>query len=1044
MFRHDRIMSILLALLLAISPCSALGESTQADWVAEAEVGSDDAEEALVAAPQELPIDELPLVELGSDASDADAPVIDPAGSDPEDGPSDVPVDEAPTDVPAGSGADEAPGEGAASDDGDAPEDIPPTGDAPEATGSDGENADPDGPAAVEDPEDTDPSGNTQDDTDPDGPADGSANTSEEDVGPVASEGGSDPDVSCGGADPDAPLGETDPGASEGGSDPDLTEPSDETDPEGSPDGLVDDGTDETDAASEAEGASPLTLSLAPEASALVAGSTYPLSQLVVVLPAEADIDWASAIVHTEDPSIAVPNDTGDLLALAEGDTAIDIALADGASLQGTVTVIDPGTADLLADMAQLAAQLAASPAQGIPIDCTEVRAGLSGIQGNAYAWTGQPICPSFTLSYNGTAMVKNRDYCLQYRNNTEPGTAAMLVMGLGEYTGSITVTYRIQAKPDIFLKPEALILGVGERWQLAYADNGARFVSSNRKVATVSSTGLIKAVKKGRATISMLTGSGTSLSCSVTVKPKAKRIALSAKKLTLGIGQAKALNVKLKPSGCRAGVTWSTSDADVAIVSDGVIIPVRPGKATVTARTYSGKKAKCVVTVKAAPTSVTLSKAAADLPVGGRLTLKASVSPAGSMLAGSFSSSDTAIATVNSSGKVVGKKTGQAVIRYRTYNGATAECAVKVWKVPRAVSLDRKTATMAVGQVLKLNAVVADADAYPVVKWASSKKKLATVDGSGNVTAKKTGKVKIRVKTCNGKTATCTIRIYARPTRITVKAAQTTLYVGEYTKAAAALNKGSYSVIEWYSEGSAVTVDQSGRIDAVAPGTSVVYARAASAPGVIGKVTITVRSIPNVKGAIIDISKWQGSIDFKKLKPSVAFVIARASCNLTQDTKFETYAAAMNAQGIPFGVYCYSKASTAAQAKAEAKKLYEIASRYNPRFYVMDAEEACITQAAVVAFMDQLRSCGAAKVGAYVGHHRYGQYGIKSIRSKFDFLWIPRYGSNDGTIDGAIKPAYECDLWQYTSMGKLPGIPGRVDMNVLTGTGRSLGWFIS
>ena len=107
-----------------------------------------------------------------------------------------------------------------------------------------------------------------------------------------------------------------------------------------------------------------------------------------------------------------------------------------------------------------------------------------------------------------------------------------------------------------------------------------------------------------------------------------------------------------------------------------------------------------------------------------------------------------------------------------------------------------------------------------------------------------------------------------------------------------------------------------------------------------------------------------------------------------------------------------------------------------------MDAEEGSITQAAILAFVAELRNLGATKVGAYVGHHRYTQYGMSSIKSKLDFVWIPRYGSNDGTLAGSTKPDYPCDVWQYTSNGKVPGISGRVDMSVITGTGKSLAWF--
>ncbi|MFY0127924.1 N-acetylmuramoyl-L-alanine amidase C-terminal domain-containing protein, partial [Bacillus cytotoxicus] len=80
--------------------------------------------------------------------------------------------------------------------------------------------------------------------------------------------------------------------------------------------------------------------------------------------------------------------------------------------------------------------------------------------------------------------------------------------------------------------------------------------------------------------------------------------------------------------------------------------------------------------------------------------------------------------------------------------------------------------------------------------------------------------------------------------------------------------------------------------------------------------------------------------------------------------------------------------------------------------------------------FIDELRRLGAQKVGLYVGHHMYAPFGMANVKS--DFVWIPRYGGN--------KPAYECDIWQYTETGHVPGI-GKCDLNKLIGN-KSLAWF--
>lgn len=593
--------------------------------------------------------------------------------------------------------------------------------------------------------------------------------------------------------------------------------------------------------------------------------------------------------------------------------------------------------------------------------------------------------------------------------------------------------------------------IGVGQSFAIdpsALFGRGATaflFASSSKKIATVSASGVVKGVKAGTATIGIAANTGEKVTLKVTVKKAPTSVKLSAKKGTLGVGQQYRLTASLSPKGCLPGVEFKSSDASVvAVDADGLLTAVGVGTATVTAQAWNKKKATCKVTVKARPEALALNQKAADVCVKGTLTLKPSVSPSGALATCAYATSNAAVATVSGSGKITGKKAGTATITVTSWNGIVATCAVTVWPAPTGVALSQKTATLGVGQTLALQSAVKPADANPKVTWSTSNAKVASV-ADGVVTARKAGTATITAKTANGKKAKCKVTVKAAPKSVTVKAAKTALAVGETTKATVTLTKNSFSPIEWYVEGDAVTVDQSGNITAVKAGTANVVAWATATAGTAGSCTITVaETAVNEKGLIIDISKWQGSIDFDKLKPCVSLVIARASCSLDIDSKFSSYAASMKSRGIPFGVYCYSHASTEAIARAEARKLVEYAAKYGPKFYVIDAEAAEITQAAIAAFADELRAQGVKKVGAYVGHHMYAQYGFSAVKGLFDFVWIPRYGKNDGTVANATLPSYPCDLWQYTSSGTVPGITGRVDVSVVTGQGKSLKWFVS
>lgn len=204
----------------------------------------------------------------------------------------------------------------------------------------------------------------------------------------------------------------------------------------------------------------------------------------------------------------------------------------------------------------------------------------------------------------------------------------------------------------------------------------------------------------------------------------------------------------------------------------------------------------------------------------------------------------------------------------------------------------------------------------------------------------------------------------------------------------------------------------------------------------------------PSQRGtAIIDISKYQPSVNYDKLIKATALIILRAGRRGTGgsikiDECFIKHANALKQRGIPFGVYFYSIAKNGAMAREEARMFWKYANEYKPLFWALDVEKEAVTHHAISEFVKEMRKLGASRVGCYVAHSLYQKYDYDSLRSSFDFTWIPRYGKNRGTVESSTKPNYACDLWQYTSTGKISGISGNVDLNIITGTGKSLSWF--
>ncbi|ATI51314.1 MULTISPECIES: glycoside hydrolase family 25 protein [Bacillus] len=185
--------------------------------------------------------------------------------------------------------------------------------------------------------------------------------------------------------------------------------------------------------------------------------------------------------------------------------------------------------------------------------------------------------------------------------------------------------------------------------------------------------------------------------------------------------------------------------------------------------------------------------------------------------------------------------------------------------------------------------------------------------------------------------------------------------------------------------------------------------------------------------GHIVDISKWNGNIDWSVAAPQLDLVIARVQDGSNYvDPMYKEYVQAMKNYKVPYGNYAFCRFTSIADAKKEAQDFWARGDK-GALFWVADVEVKTMgdMQSGTQAFIDELRRLGANKVGLYVGHHTYEAFGAANIKA--DFTWIPRYGGN--------KPAYPCDIWQYTETGNVSGI-GKCDLNYLIGN-KSLSWFL-
>lgn len=181
-----------------------------------------------------------------------------------------------------------------------------------------------------------------------------------------------------------------------------------------------------------------------------------------------------------------------------------------------------------------------------------------------------------------------------------------------------------------------------------------------------------------------------------------------------------------------------------------------------------------------------------------------------------------------------------------------------------------------------------------------------------------------------------------------------------------------------------------------------------------------------------IDISRYQGSPDFARVKNEVDFVILQVGFgrySSQRDAQFERSYSECKKYGIPVGAYWYSYAKTAAEALAEAKACMEVIAGKQfeyPIYYDLEEGLRALGRATVSAiattFCNALEQAGYF-AGIYISRSPAQSYLTSEVCSKYA-LWLAEYGSRLNWSGAAVG------IWQYSSAGRVSGINGNVDMD--------------
>lgn len=288
-----------------------------------------------------------------------------------------------------------------------------------------------------------------------------------------------------------------------------------------------------------------------------------------------------------------------------------------------------------------------------------------------------------------------------------------------------------------------AVTVNCGKTVSLAF-DSAVKYTTSNKKVATVNSKGLVTGKKEGRATITIKTKAKT-YRTKVTVKRQQAAIEVKSKTVKLAVGEKLSLQAT-----SQVRLTYKARNKYIKVDSKGNITGVRKGTSSVK---ISGKSTGTYRAPKSVTVKVTITDPEIRLQYGKTGSVK-------TKNAKKYVSSNTGIVKVDGSGKLTPVKAGSATVKV-TVGKTTKSYKVIVDKADYTISVDRTAAEVLEGKTLQLKA----AGKTPLTYKADNSN--ITVDKYGKITGKNAGTATV---TITGAATSCYNAPKAVKVKVTVK----------------------------------------------------------------------------------------------------------------------------------------------------------------------------------------------------------------------------------------------------------------------------------
>jgi uncharacterized protein YjdB len=352
-------------------------------------------------------------------------------------------------------------------------------------------------------------------------------------------------------------------------------------------------------------------------------------------------------------------------------------------------------------------------------------------LSATSYTYDGKVKTPSVTVKdSSGKTLKKGTDYTVTYSSGRKnAGTYKVTIKMMGNYYGTKTLTFKIKpidiSKCKISLSTTEYSYSGSARTPSVTVKNANGTKLGKDTHYTVSYSSGRKNVGTYKVTVKMKGNYTGTKTLTYTVKPTTKTSA------NLLIGETFKIGAKSNKS-----ISYSSSDKSVATVdSKGVITAKKAGTATITVKS-NGITQKITVKVKTPYVKVSGTN---NMLLKKSVTLKATSNTSAKV---TWSSSDTKVATVSSTGKVTGQKVGTATITAKiSYKGKTYTCKYKV--TVKKPALEKTSATIRIGQKYEIGVNGGSG----TITYTSSNKSVATVNSKGVITGLKKGTATITVK---------------------------------------------------------------------------------------------------------------------------------------------------------------------------------------------------------------------------------------------------------------------------------------------------------